>query len=171
MIRQASYTMVEGSNCMVFTTFPTPIFSDRATMIAALHLHQTHGCIRTNTVVCQDESVVFVCGGTYYVEYKTLLGYSLMHVLSVCMCITKWNLLIINENQLLIDGFFYGFCQQKQSGPGTNQSLKETRGWYTFPVSTVSNERFFSVLKCVKNIRTMSVVGYFLIYSVYLYIW
>ena len=36
MMRQASNTMVEGSNCMVLTTFPTPIFSDNATMVAVL---------------------------------------------------------------------------------------------------------------------------------------
>lgn len=94
-----------------------------------------------------------------------------MHVLSVCMCITKWNLLIINENQLLIDEFFYGFCQQKQSGPGTNQSLKKTRGWYTFPVSTVSNERFFSVLKCVQNIRTILEQWVLLDISKYFYLY
>lgn len=50
MIRQASYTIVEGSNCMVFTTFPTPIFKDRATMIAALHLHPIHTCRMTKAV-------------------------------------------------------------------------------------------------------------------------
>lgn len=35
IIRQASYTMVEGSNCIVFTTLPMLIFSERATMAAA----------------------------------------------------------------------------------------------------------------------------------------
>lgn len=35
IIRQASYTMVEGSNCIVFTTLPMLIFSERATMVAA----------------------------------------------------------------------------------------------------------------------------------------
>lgn len=34
IIRQASYTMVEGSNCIVFTTLPMLIFSERATMVA-----------------------------------------------------------------------------------------------------------------------------------------
>lgn len=35
IIRQASYTMVEGSNCIVFTTLPMLIFSERATMVVA----------------------------------------------------------------------------------------------------------------------------------------
>lgn len=35
IMRQASYTMVEGSNCIVFTTLPMLIFSERATMVAA----------------------------------------------------------------------------------------------------------------------------------------
>lgn len=35
IIRQASYTMVEGSNCIVLTTLPMLIFSERATMVAA----------------------------------------------------------------------------------------------------------------------------------------
>src|SRR4029434_3782089 len=53
-MRQASYTMVEGSNCMVFTTFPTLIFSDKATMAAAvsvplLHMYRTHTDPHTNT--------------------------------------------------------------------------------------------------------------------------
>lgn len=35
IIWQASYTMVEGSNCIIFTTLPMLIFSERATMVAA----------------------------------------------------------------------------------------------------------------------------------------
>jgi len=35
IMRQASYTMVEGSNCIVFTTLPMLIFSESATMVAA----------------------------------------------------------------------------------------------------------------------------------------
>lgn len=34
MMRQASYTIVEGSNCIVFTTLPMLILSDKATMMA-----------------------------------------------------------------------------------------------------------------------------------------
>lgn len=54
IIRQASYTMVEGSNCIVLTTLPMLIFSERATMVAAglspllRHLlEETHGLALT----------------------------------------------------------------------------------------------------------------------------
>lgn len=54
IIRQASYTMVEGSNCIVFTTLPMLIFSESATMVAAglspllRHLpEETHGLALT----------------------------------------------------------------------------------------------------------------------------
>lgn len=43
IMRQASYTMVEGSNCIVFTTLPMLIFSERATMVVArLFPHLRH---------------------------------------------------------------------------------------------------------------------------------
>lgn len=54
MMRQASYTMVEGSNCIVFTTLPMLILSDRATMLAAeesprpVHLLNVETCGQTS---------------------------------------------------------------------------------------------------------------------------
>lgn len=44
MMRHASYTMVEGSNCIVLMTLPTPILSDSATMTAPLCLSRCYTC-------------------------------------------------------------------------------------------------------------------------------